>query len=301
MALIPMLVIVGTPDNDDLVAAPTRPWSRMDDNNTIQGLGGDDRIEAGGGDDLIDGGPGDDTIDGGAGSDTAFYSQARQAYDVFWYDMPGGRRDAVVRGPDGIDSLRSLEYLEFSTSSGGRDRALPTDFVLFPALDYAASYPDLASAFGTNQDLAWLHFAEFGVKEDRAITFNGLNYIASYPALSTAYGTDARQGTLHYLQYGRFVGQTATFDGLQYVAGYDDLAVALGPLGNARAINDAGAGHFITYGRAEGRQPDNFDPDQYLANYPELGAAGLESPDQLALHYIIYGRAAGLSDEVLIA
>lgn len=301
MALIPRLVIVGTPDNDDLVAAPTRPWTGMDDNNTIQGLGGDDRLDAGGGDDTIDGGPGDDTIDGGSGFDTAFHSQARQAQDVFWFATSGGRRDAVVRGPDGIDLLFSVEVLEFLTPSGARDRALPTDFTLFPALAYAASYPDLASAFGANQDLAWLHFGGFGAREGRTITFNGPSYIASYQDLSAAFGTDAQQGALHYLQYGQFEGRAAIFNGLQYVAGYNDLAVAFGPLGNAQAISDAGAGHFITYGRAEGRQPDNFDPDQYLANYPELGVAGLETPDQLALHYILHGRAAGLTFEVLIA
>jgi len=88
MALIPRLVIVGTPNNNELVAAPTRPWTRMDDDNTIQGLAGDDRIEGGGGDDLIDGGPGNDTIDGGSGADTAVFSQTRQASEVFWYDAP---------------------------------------------------------------------------------------------------------------------------------------------------------------------------------------------------------------------
>ena len=298
MALIPQLVIIGTPDNDELVAAPTRPWTRLDDdNNSILGLEGDDRIFAGGGDDLIDGGPGDDTIDGGSGTDTALYSQTRQAYEMFWYDAAGGRRDAVVRGPDGLDSLISVEFLSFSTPSGLRDRASPADFTLFPALDYAASYPDLASAFGTNPDLAWAHFRDSGAKEGRTTTFNGLNYIASYPELSTPLGTDARQGTLHYLQYGRLEGRTASFDGLQYVAGYDDLALAFGALSNEQAINDAGARHFITSGRAEGRQPDNFDPDQYLANYPGLGAAGLETPNQLALHYILFGRAAKLSYE----
>jgi Ca2+-binding RTX toxin-like protein len=109
MALIPQLVIVGTPDNDELVAIPTRPWTKMDDDNSMQGLQGEDRLEAGGGNDLINGGPGDDTLDGGAGSDTAFYSQTRQAYEVFWYDTAAGRREAVVLGPDGTDALLSVE------------------------------------------------------------------------------------------------------------------------------------------------------------------------------------------------
>jgi hypothetical protein len=174
---------------------------------------------------------------------------------------------------------------------------LPTNFAVFPALNYAASHPDLASAFGTNQDLAWTHYRDFGAKEGRTITFNGLNYIASDPGLSAVLGADAQQGTLHYLQYGLAAGLTVTFNGLLYVAGHDDLTAAFGPLGNAQAINDAGARHFIAHGRAEGRQPDTFNPDQYLANYPDLGTAGLETPDQLALHYIMHGRAASLTYE----
>jgi serralysin len=290
MALIPRLVIVGTPDNDELIAAPTRPWTRTEDDNTIQGLAGEDRIEGRGGDDILDGGPGDDTLDGGSGVDTAVFSQTRQASEVFWYESAGGRRDAVVRGPDGNDALLSVEYLSFSTPSGVRDRALPTDFTLFPALDYAASYADLASAFGANPDRAWLHYRDFGAKENRTVTFNGLNYIASYPELSAALGTEARQGTLHYLQFGRLEGRSVSFDGLLYVASHDDLAMAFSPLGNAQAVNDAGARHFLAYGRAEGRQADTFDPDQYLANYPDLKAAKLE-PDQLALQTLLHGYA----------
>jgi hypothetical protein len=122
-----------------------------------------------------------------------------------------------------------------------------------------------------------------------------------HKTLSTAFGTDAQLGTLRYLQSGRFEGRTATFDGLQYVAGYNDLAMALGPLRDPQAISNAGAQHYITYGRAERREPDNFDPEQYALNYPGLRAAGLETPDELALHYIAYGRAAGLIYEVLIA
>jgi len=258
----------------------------MDDDNSMQGLSGNDRLEAGGGNDVIDGGPGDDTLDGGVGLDTAFYSQARKAYEVFWYGAAADRREAVVLGPDGTDALLSMEQLSYLTPSGIRELMLPTSFTMFPALDYAASYPDLARAFSTNQDLAWAHYRDFGAKEGRTITFNGLNYIASDPGLSAVIGANAQQGTLHYLQYGQFEGRTVTFNGLQYVAGYNDLAAAFGPLGDAQAISNAGAQHFITIGRAQGREPDNFDPEQYLANYPGLGAAGLESSDELALHYI---------------
>lgn len=297
MATVAQLVIVGTPDNDDLVAIPTRPWTNRDDNNTMQGLGGDDLLSAGGGDDRFDGGPGDDRLDGGSGTDTAVFPQPRQAYQVFRYDLAGLGREAVVRGPDGIDSTLSVEFLEFRPPSGAPDLVPLESFPAFPALDYVASYPDLASTFGANQNLAWFHFRDFGAREERTVTFDGLDYIASYPDLSAAFGTDAAQAARHYLVHGRTEGRAVTFDGLQYVAGNADLAAAFAPLRSPEAIDDAGAAHFIVYGRAEGRFPDTFDEAEYLANYPDLAAAGLETPDQLALHYIAFGRAEGRTDK----
>src|SRR3712207_7339776 len=93
--------------SDALVAIPTRPWTGLDDDNVIQGLGGDD------------------TIDGSGGDDTAVYSQSRQAYEVFRYDVAGVGREAAVRnpdGPDGVDWLLSVEHLAFATPSGAPDR-----------------------------------------------------------------------------------------------------------------------------------------------------------------------------------
>jgi Ca2+-binding RTX toxin-like protein len=299
MVEIPHLVIVGTPDSDELVAIPTRPWTGLDDDNAMRGLGGDDLLAAGGGNDRIDGGPGDDRIDGGGGFDVAVYSQPRQAYQIFWHVLANGRLDATVSGPDGTDSLVSVERLEFPTPSGALDPASPTDFVPFPSLNYAASYTDLARAFGPNEDSAWLHYLNQGLAEGREVTFNGLAYIASYPDLSAAFGPDERQGTLHYLSRGLAEGRAVTFDGLQYVAGHDDLSAFVAPLGSAAATAEFGATHFIVRGRAEGREPDLFDEDQYLANYPDLAAAGLESPDLLALHYIRFGRLEGRTDAAL--
>jgi hypothetical protein len=258
MAEIPRLVIVGTPDGDDLVAAPTRPWTGLDDDNTIQGLDGDDRIQARGGNDRMDGGPGDDTLDGGSGSDTAVHSLPRQAYEVFRYaPTRGGGHEAVVRGPEGVDVLLAVEHLEFRTATGAPDRAPLTDFSAFPAFAYLASNPDLANAFGGSADLAWLHFRDFGAKEDRA--------------------TD--------------------FDGLRYVAGQRDLAARLAPLRDPAAIAEAGAEHFILHGRAEGRAPEVFNDERYLFKYPDLLAARM-TPEQATLHFIIHGLAEGRTDQI---
>ena len=166
-----------------------------------------------------------------------------------------------------------MEFLTFSTPSGLRDRASTIDFPLFPALDYTASYPDLASAFGTNPDLAWAHFRDFGAKEDRTITFNGLNYIASYPDLSGALGTDARQGALHYLQHGRLEGRAVTFNG---TSGYMWTTQAVtnpqtfSLQGWFRTTSTLG-GKLIGFGTgANGAASNQYDRHVYLTNAGQL-------------------------------
>ena len=62
---------------------------------------------------------------------------------------------------------------------------------------------------------------------------------------------------------------------------------------------DAGAGvsHYETFGRAEGREPDNFNAAQYLANYSDLEAAFGNNLDAAAQHYILHGHAEGRTDQ----
>jgi serralysin len=69
----------------------------------------DNRLEGGGGDDTLIGDSGNDLLDGGAGDDSAIFSGPRSAYSVT--DLGGG--SVRVSGPDGTDTLSSIEQLVF--------------------------------------------------------------------------------------------------------------------------------------------------------------------------------------------
>ncbi|MEC7765276.1 MAG: Ig-like domain-containing protein [Pseudomonadota bacterium] len=85
----------------------------------INGGGGDDeitgsaygdRINAGGGDDRVRGGAGDDTMFGNGGTDTAVFSGSILDYSIV-FEKCGNTID--VTGPDGHDTLKHFEFLEF--------------------------------------------------------------------------------------------------------------------------------------------------------------------------------------------
>ena len=79
-----------------------------DSANTLTGTTGDDTMLGLGGNDILHGGPGSDTIDGGGGFDTAVFSGLRSAYLVA-HNGTG----VHVLGPEGIDTLTSIERLAF--------------------------------------------------------------------------------------------------------------------------------------------------------------------------------------------
>jgi Ca2+-binding RTX toxin-like protein len=86
--------------------------------NRFEGRGGADKLDGGGGNDellggsqndTLIGGAGDDTLDGGSGVDTAKFSGTRSAYTIT--HLSDGR--TRVAGPDGTDTLTSVEKLAF--------------------------------------------------------------------------------------------------------------------------------------------------------------------------------------------
>ena len=103
--------------------------------------------------------------------------------------------------------------------------------------------------------------------------------------------------TVHYINFGSREGRTdaaplpAGFDELQYIASHDDLIDAIG------ANPAAGAPHYTQFGRAEGREIDNFNEQQYLANYPDLAAAFAGNGGAATLHYILFGKEEGRNDD----
>jgi hypothetical protein len=265
----------------------------------------------------------DDHLDGGGGFDTAVFGGAVANYHFGWSGS-----QITVSGPDGTDTLTSIEQLSFANltfsiadrsrfdplyylernpdvaaagvdplthyrSAGwaeGRDPSASVHLASVNGLEYIASYGDLIGAFGLNKVAGYLHFAAQGVLEGRSISFHGLEYVASYADLMNAFGADADAGASHYIQAGRFEGRRASFDGLEYIASYGDLIGAFG------ANGDAGASHYIQSGRFEGRSA-SFDGLQYIASYGDLiGAfhsqvAATADPDIGTNHYIASGYA----------
>jgi Ca2+-binding RTX toxin-like protein len=75
----------------------------------VVGSGNDDLITGGDGNDTLTGGLGNDTLDGAAGTDTAVFAGNFDSYDI---DSSSGT-DVIVSGPDGTDTLRNIELLQF--------------------------------------------------------------------------------------------------------------------------------------------------------------------------------------------
>ena len=102
--------------NDDLIANADRflRGSETADhivsgggNDTLSGDAGNDSLDGGAGADLLFGGDGNDTLNGGADHDTALYLGNRSAYTI-------GFGASAVSGPEGSDTLTSIERLDFS-------------------------------------------------------------------------------------------------------------------------------------------------------------------------------------------
>jgi serralysin len=109
------------------------------------------------------GGLGDDTIDGGAGSDTAVFSQSKANYLLSATD--GGWR---ITGPDGADTLTSMEYAQFSDQTLDLATFVPGGGVTVRAYSWKAHtlLDGVALATGTSlettQDLGTASFAGLG-------------------------------------------------------------------------------------------------------------------------------------------
>jgi serralysin len=80
--------------------------------DTLTGGSGANTINGMAGDDILTGGVGDDTIDGGAGLDTAVFAGLRSAYAV-----STATGVTTVTGPDGADTLTTVERLRFSDAT----------------------------------------------------------------------------------------------------------------------------------------------------------------------------------------
>lgn len=82
-------------------------------NDILFGGEGDDWVKGGTGDDILTGGPGDDVIDGQAGSgDIAAYSKA-----ISEYEITKSGSTITIKGPDGIDTVKGVEFFYFGNDT----------------------------------------------------------------------------------------------------------------------------------------------------------------------------------------
>lgn len=77
----------------------------------VQGGTGRDVLMGAGGNDTLSGGVGNDTLLGGSGTDVAVFSGNRSAYTI---TIGSGAKTYSVAGPDGTDTLVSVETLRFA-------------------------------------------------------------------------------------------------------------------------------------------------------------------------------------------
>ncbi|MEI6638737.1 MAG: hypothetical protein WCL46_03405, partial [Chlorobium sp.] len=82
------------------------------DNDHLYGGDGDDTLDGGDGNDWLVGGAGNDLINGGAGDDTAEFSGTRAQYTIGAYNA--ATLSYAIAGPDGTDTITSIEHLKFA-------------------------------------------------------------------------------------------------------------------------------------------------------------------------------------------
>jgi hypothetical protein len=117
------------------------------------------------------------------------------------------------------------------------------------------------------------------------------NFEASYPDLIQAFGSDTQAMQNWYAVREPVEQRVETFDGLDYVASYGDLISAYGG-GSIKAIQDAGASHYINFGSNEGRTT-TFNGLDYIASYSDLIQAYGWNSDAGAFHFIERGYQEG--------
>lgn len=250
--------------------------------DTITGNAANNVLSGGAGNDTLRGAAGNDQIDGGAGTDTAVFAGARASYSIVTYNGAV----VVLSAAEGNDSIVNVENLRFS------DQTLTTNRVpTFKPYDYLASYSDLLTGIGPDQQAAWDHFFNFGAREGRsADVFNNFQYIGSYNDLIDAFGTNQDAAAEHYVRFGFSEGRgNNLFNFFEYGASYTDLLSAFG------ANMENLARHYIEFGRNEGRARDAFDNLRYIASYDDLINAFGRNSQAATDHYVNFGFAEGRS------
>ncbi len=101
---------------------------------------------------------------------------------------------------------------------------------LFDAQYYAEAYPDIAAAFGNDENALLQHYLNYGITEGRSASayFNALAYKTANADLAAAFGDDWDAYADHYIQSGvaegRYAGGTRALPDAEYAAAAEKLA-----------------------------------------------------------------------------
>jgi len=144
------------------------------DDNVV--FGGADTIVGNSIANVLEGYAGNDTIDGGAGTDTAVFSGLHTQYVI----TPSGTSaaSATVNGPDGFDSLTSVERLHFADG----------DVALDISGNAGQAYRLYQAAFNRVPDLGGLGYQTNALDIGLTLTQVAQNFINS-PEFQTTYGS----------------------------------------------------------------------------------------------------------------
>jgi serralysin len=229
--------------------------------DVLSGGAGNDTIRGGSNNDRLSGDGNDDVIDGGIGDDTAIFSQALASYLA--KDLGS---HITISGPDGNDTLTTIEHLQFADGKVDLNDGDP----LFDTLFYDAANPDVFHA----QIAARLHFQAIGWREGRDP--NAFFDTSSYLSVNRDVAAAGISPLQHYHASGWREGRDPSpdFDTTLYLLHNPDVAAAgIDPLW-----------HFLASGHAEGRVAypaigsisSGFDAQYYLWQNPDVAAAGVD-------------------------
>ena len=175
---------------------------------------------------------------------------------------------------------------------------------------YIEKYGDMKVLYGSDDEGAIAHFAEYGMHEGRQgnSEFEVNSYRNQYADLRRAFGNDVKSYYMHYMLYGNkegrqgvgcttLQGAVTTYKGVDYSAVYDynyyitrygDMKILFGN-------DDMGAiSHFVEYGMSEGRQASSgFNMNNYKNRYADLRNAFGSDLKSYYMHYLYFGRAEG--------
>jgi Ca2+-binding RTX toxin-like protein len=242
---------------------PAGPTGVTGDNNdnVLTGTSGNDTMTGLGGNDTMTGLGGNDSINGGTGDDTAVFSGNLASYAVTDFGTK-----ITTSGPDGNDTLLSIEHLRFADGTINLADGNP----LFDTAYYDRTNLDV---FHANVN-ALAHYNGAGWHEGRDPNafFDTSFYLATNPDVKASGVNPLTQFDQTGWKLGR--DPSPNFDTKLYLLHNPDVAAAgIDPLV-----------HFLTAGMAEGRvayaaigsSVNGFDAEYYLMNNPDVAAAGID-------------------------